>query len=345
MPKLSVIVPAYNAEATIAEAIGSILASTLDDLELIVVDDGSEDGTRELAEGYAVHDGRIRVAGQAHAGVSAARNLGMDLAQGEYLAFVDADDLVAPSHFESLYGFAAPDRLDWVASGQLCLRRSEDGYLSEGESYAFPENLSLRGASARDAASRAVFRAPEPGGHLAQVILGLYRREFVLALSIRFREEFAYGEDLLFNLEVACALESFGFVREPGCIYRLRPEGASRSIGISGRVDKLEELLGEVKAICDSRGLDLSREMASFLFIHIVRMIDEALPLGPDARNELLARLHSAWGREALGFIFASIGFDSAPAEGAGRALVPFMKMGNFEAVWRLRRLRAILRG
>lgn len=96
-PLVSVITPAWNASATLARTIASVQAQSLADWEMLIVDDGSADGTRRLAERHAAGDGRIRVAGlAANAGAAAARNLGIGAARGRFIAFLDADDRWRP---------------------------------------------------------------------------------------------------------------------------------------------------------------------------------------------------------------------------------------------------------
>ena len=94
MPKVSVIVPVYNAEKYLQECVDSILRQTLADLELILVDDGSTDTSPALCDRYAEQDLRVRVIHQANAGSSAARNRGIEVATGEWIAFVDSDDFI-----------------------------------------------------------------------------------------------------------------------------------------------------------------------------------------------------------------------------------------------------------
>jgi glycosyltransferase involved in cell wall biosynthesis len=98
-PLISVIMPAFNAEAFIAEAVRSMLSQTWERWELIVIDDGSTDGTLAVLSG--LQDPRITVHGQANAGVSASRNRALDLARGEYVAFLDADDVLPPRSLEA----------------------------------------------------------------------------------------------------------------------------------------------------------------------------------------------------------------------------------------------------
>ena len=99
-PLVSVVVPAYNAQATLDETLQSVREQTHRALEIVVVDDGSTDGTRALAERHAAADPRVIVLHQANAGVAAARNAGWQRARSEFIAFVDADDLWAPAKIE-----------------------------------------------------------------------------------------------------------------------------------------------------------------------------------------------------------------------------------------------------
>lgn len=102
MPKISVIVPVYNAENELEKSIDSILNQTIEELEIILVDDGSKDNSLSICEAYEGKDTRIRVIHQENAGVSVARNTGIEVARGEYIGFVDADDWIEPDMYEQL---------------------------------------------------------------------------------------------------------------------------------------------------------------------------------------------------------------------------------------------------
>jgi peptidoglycan/xylan/chitin deacetylase (PgdA/CDA1 family) len=118
-PRVSFIIPAFNAERTLIQALESVLAQTFSDWEAIVVDDGSTDGTAALAADFAARDGRIRLISQANGGVSAARNRGLAEAGGELGVFLDADDSILPEHLARLVPLAAPDRAATCASSYL----------------------------------------------------------------------------------------------------------------------------------------------------------------------------------------------------------------------------------
>ena len=103
-PKISVIVPVYKVEKYLPECIESVLAQTFTDFELILVDDGSPDNCGAICDAYAARDPRIRVFHKQNGGVSSARNLGLDHARGEWIAFVDSDDTVGKKYLEHLWG-------------------------------------------------------------------------------------------------------------------------------------------------------------------------------------------------------------------------------------------------
>ena len=96
MTKVSFIIPAYQVEKYIGDCIKSILNQTKDNFEIIIVDDGSVDNTLEIIREYADRDSRITVIHQENQGVASARNVGIDIAKGEWICFVDGDDFISP---------------------------------------------------------------------------------------------------------------------------------------------------------------------------------------------------------------------------------------------------------
>ena len=108
----SVVIPVYNAQSTLGRCVDSWLAQTRTDLEVILVDDGSTDQSGRLCEEYAQRDKRIRVIHQANAGVSAARNAGIETAEGEFLLFTDSDDYVDADCLEKMSRFQQEDGAD-----------------------------------------------------------------------------------------------------------------------------------------------------------------------------------------------------------------------------------------
>lgn len=113
MPLLSVIVPVYNIMEYLPRCVQSLRCQTYRNLEILLVDDGSTDGTAQLCDRLAAEDNRIRVLHKANGGTSSARNAGIEKAQGEFLGFVDSDDYVEPDMYMRLYQ-AAAERAGWL---------------------------------------------------------------------------------------------------------------------------------------------------------------------------------------------------------------------------------------
>ena len=114
--KISVIVPVYNTEKYLPRCIDSILAQTFTDFELLLIDDGSTDNSGRICGEYALKDKRIKVVHKENGGVSRARNLGIDNAQGEYLSFIDSDDYIRPTMYSELIAIADKYNVDLVSS-------------------------------------------------------------------------------------------------------------------------------------------------------------------------------------------------------------------------------------
>ncbi|TDD39590.1 glycosyltransferase [Nonomuraea terrae] len=128
IPLLSVVVPFYNVEPYLTECLKSLAAQTLEDIEVILVDDGSVDGSRRVAEDFAARDPRFVLVGQRNLGPGPARNQGIRQARGAYLAFADGDDVVPPEAYEVLTGSLAETGSE-LACGAV--RRLVDGELEE----------------------------------------------------------------------------------------------------------------------------------------------------------------------------------------------------------------------
>ncbi len=125
MPKVSIIVPIFNAEKYIEKCLNTLVNQTLQDIEIICVNDGSTDHSMDPVKKLAAEDTRIKIIEQAHQKQGAARNNGMKIASGEYLGFVDADDWVDVDFFEKLYNAAQAYKVDIALANNI--RVDEDG--------------------------------------------------------------------------------------------------------------------------------------------------------------------------------------------------------------------------
>lgn len=117
-PKITVIVPVYRVEAYLPRCLDSIVTQTFRDLEILLVDDGSPDRCGEICDEYAEKDSRIRVIHKENGGLSSARNAGLDIARGEYVAFVDSDDYLNADCYEKLLACAERNGVKLVCAGR-----------------------------------------------------------------------------------------------------------------------------------------------------------------------------------------------------------------------------------
>jgi len=113
-PKISVIIPCYNGDKYLSQCVDSILAQTFTDFELLCVDDGSTDDTPKILACYAGKDNRVKVVTKANGGVSSARNAALDIARGEYICFVDADDYVHPDYLKIALNAITGEQADFA---------------------------------------------------------------------------------------------------------------------------------------------------------------------------------------------------------------------------------------
>lgn len=128
LPLISIVVPVYNVQEYVGECVESLCRQTYTNLEIVLVDDGSTDGSAEVCDAYEGRDSRVKVIHQTNGGPSSARNAGLDAAQGEYIAFVDGDDLVSPFYIEELHQLLNKYHADIAA----CAYERDRGEWTEG---------------------------------------------------------------------------------------------------------------------------------------------------------------------------------------------------------------------
>ena len=215
--KLSVIIPCYNAERYLADCLDSVLAQSETDFEVILIDDGSRDGTLAVAQDYAARDGRVTVLHQENAGVCAARNLGLDRARGEWVTFVDADDLLVPDAFSVMLGAA-----DGQTYMVVCAHETFDD--AGCTQTVWPETrwYALDGEDRRRAV---VLRLIEGDCVLNIMCNKLHRRSLIEREGLRLERGLALAEDALFNLEAALCGRKLRYVNR--VTYRYRTHAAS----------------------------------------------------------------------------------------------------------------------
>jgi len=215
--KISIIIPCYNSEKYLSACMDSILKQTFSDFEAILIDDGSADGTLAVARSYAESDARVRVLAKENGGVAAARNLGLGHAQGEWITFVDSDDLLPDDALETLLS-GVNEHVDMV----VCAHETfdENGNCET----VIPQTrwMDLSGDAQRRAAA---LRLIEGDSVLNIMCNKLHRRALLQRHGIRLNAGVRIAEDALFNLEAALRGRGIAYVNRVA--YRYRTHSAS----------------------------------------------------------------------------------------------------------------------
>lgn len=221
-PAVSVIVAAYNSEGYIERCLRSIQQQTLNNIQLVVVDDGSTDATSSIIDEVLLEDGRARILHQENRGVSKARNAGIDLAEGEYLFFCDSDDWLETDALEALYLFGRENQLDLVYFDHYRDENNKSKRVS-----LFPSSFTSRNednvVEALRAASLYVPSARFETKYFNKTLYGggaawryLVRRQVVDSGPIRF-DSYLDGmmEDALFTFDLLGGCEAIGYLNAP----------------------------------------------------------------------------------------------------------------------------------
>lgn len=221
MPKVSIIVPVYNVEKYIGKCIDSILAQTLEDIEIICIDDGSADDSGSILDAYASKDARVRVAHRANAGYGAAMNAGMDMADGEFIGIVESDDRIACDMYETLYNAAKKYQLDMVKSDAYYWLEKA-GYLSNKHAVIL-EPYYNKVLQEIDRNTFFIF--------FMNIWTGIYSRNFLRQKNIRFHEsKGASYQDNGFWLQTCMYAERAMWIDRAFYYYRQdNPEASVRS--------------------------------------------------------------------------------------------------------------------
>lgn len=241
---LSVIIPVYQAEQVLEKCIDSVLAQSFQDLEIILVDDGSTDRSGVICDNYAKQDSRIKVIHKKNAGVSAARNSGLSLASGEYIAFVDSDDYLEPNMYQSMMDKMLKYNCDVVMCD--CIKDFSDysevythniraGYYSKEQLYTeyYPHLLIMENVEYPPTISNWLL---------------LFRSKLHSGKEIpRYIEDVRFSEDLLFGAQLLYAADSFYYMKGENLYhYWMNPKSVTHTF-VPDKWNDYLKLIFEIK--------------------------------------------------------------------------------------------------
>lgn len=338
-PLVSIILPVYNAKDHLARCIESIRAQTFRDFELILINDGSNDDVSlPICQMYQKVDPRILLVDKANAGVSRARNRGIELAAGKYLQFVDSDDYIAPDYTAHLVECAEKTQADLVIAyyymviprGGASALREKGIVWAEKAAPAFAEKMRAKdelppevrasgylAEGAMDKQTFALHLMDQPASFYYGVMWNkLYRRDLVIEHEIRCNPDISWSEDFLFNLSYIRWAERFYATERPGYYYVQNPNSLVHTMAL----DLPEMLSGKVMLFNYYRDLyeqlGLYEENKLMIAKYLVGVAESTAPTNPLVKS--LGESVEAV-REALAGEDIAPEADAAPARRARR--------------------------
>ncbi|MCF2618177.1 glycosyltransferase [Oscillibacter valericigenes] len=219
-PKVSVIVPVYKVDKYLTQCLNSIVNQTMEELEIIIVDEGDQDRCREIIDYFEAHDPRIIAPHQKNGGYGASCNLGMSMARGEYIAIVESDDFIEPEMYEEMYEYAKALDADVV-------KTPYSEYFASGEKH----DCSYRKYVASAVPSNMCFSVKQYGALMeihASLWSGLYRTSYMRENKIQFIQ--AKGGayvDVGFRIDTLIHSEKIAWLDKPYYNYRVDSEGST----------------------------------------------------------------------------------------------------------------------
>lgn len=220
-PKVSVIVPVYNIEKYLMECLESIAAQTLDNIQVLLIDDGSKDSSGQICKDFILSHPNFEYYHKENGGTASARNVGLLHARGEYIGFVDSDDWIEPNMFATMYHAAKETDADIVYCKMVGLADYVD--LPEGTYGEKEIREVIYPAILPHVVSSGTFRTVDWGN-----CSRLYRRSMVHNNGIRFYEKSRRCEDFAFSVECALHAKTYVVV-DAGELYHYRPNENSKS--------------------------------------------------------------------------------------------------------------------
>ncbi|MBO4628198.1 MAG: glycosyltransferase [Lachnospiraceae bacterium] len=229
MKRVSVVIPVYNVEKYLHECVDSVLSQTYGELEIILVDDGSPDGSGSICDEYAARDSRVSVIHKENGGLSDARNAGLEVVTGEYVWFVDGDDSLTSDAVEKVLQRAEATKADIVYLDAI-------NFNEEGFAPSFSESLVHRGQYEPTSGSKMMIQMFEQNDYICSACTHFYRAAFLFENRLRFVKGLLF-EDLMFNGATFLKARTVSGVNEPLYCRRLHADSILTS---SGSVRKVQ---------------------------------------------------------------------------------------------------------
>lgn len=274
MCKVSVVVPIYNVEKYIKQCVDSIRNQTLEDIEIILVDDGSPDNCPQICDEYKKLDNRIKVVHKKNGGLSSARNAGMRVATGEYIGFVDSDDYIEVDMYEKMYNTSKKYNVDFV----MCDYYKSYGSDKKEVSLEIDEGMYNKEKIKDIIYPQLIMTENIDYGPLLAVWHCLYKNTFLKENDLYFDDIVKYSEDNLFSSIVGYKSDSFYYMKASYFYnYRYNPN----SISTTYKEDALDVYIEMNNRLYDNfyrcKEYDFKRQLSLHMIYYTLNYINQVL--------------------------------------------------------------------
>ena len=308
MSKISIIVPVYKAEKYLIRCTESILNQTFSDIELILVDDGSPDNCPQLCDELALKDKRVKVIHQNNAGVSAARNAGLDIATGEYCAFVDSDDFLEPDMYKNMLDKALLYQCDVV----MCDCVKDNGVI------AVPYTHNIRSGFYNNEQLHKeyyphllIMENVEYPATISNWTL-LFKRKLVS--NIRYLIGVRFSEDLLFGAQILSLSSSFYYMK--GCNYYhywMNPDSVTHTFVVDKWKDYKKLFFATKEYFANYEEFDFSEQLDKVLLFFVYNAVGDLMKNTDMAQNEKIKTIKNILGDKIVRLMFSRINVFKLP--------------------------------
>lgn len=280
MPFFSIIMPAYNAEKYLDEAIESVLKQSFPDFELIVVNDGSHDHTKDICQRWMKEDARVQFIDKKNAGVAAARNDALDVAKGVFIMFVDSDDVIYPHSLQTLYNVLSKTPYDYL--------RFEYKTIDElGKSlYLNYEGRKRRKYVGKNMDASLCIQRLVRGEFFSCV--GVYKRSVIESHHLRLLKGCTYNEDTLFMMEYFMYSKAHSYIND--VIYGYRKTNSAVTAKFTDRnFEDVIRVIEKLIAMDSDRGQikhEVIKHVAESLCLHLLFSYPEKFCMNAETKME-----------------------------------------------------------
>lgn len=287
---ISIVIPVYNVEKYLAECVDSVLAQTYTDWEAILVDDGATDSSGRMCDEYTKKDSRIRVIHRENGGLSAARNTGLNAAQGEYVYFLDSDDYILPRTLEEIQNTARREQADVVFF---------DGFVffDECEADDSVSRYTRQRSYQTETGREILLKLLKNEEYRTAVPLMLFRTEYLREKELSFLEGIIH-EDELFTFLVFNANGRVAHCHEQLYARRVRPASIMTSSGAMRRYDSMRRIYFVLSDLY--RSGNAAGEAATLYLIRTAKSVIGKYHLLSDADRDAMARQHRAFKKDVI---------------------------------------------